>query len=286
VARQGQKGIAEVQGTNLYYERTGTGEAVILISGLGGNANLWKRQVPPLSEHHEVIAFDNRGSARSDVPEGPYSIQTMAADTVQLLDALDIATAHVVGSSMGAMVAQEVAIQYPDKALTLTLLGAQCGGPHAFVPPAEETDALEQLATDEMDPEERAKAWLPHTFSEEFLEKNRKLATQYVKLSAQQPTTTAGLRAQWAALMAYDSWERLPLVAAPTLILHGSLDRLVPVENADVLCVRIPDSRVAIIEGAGHAIEYEAADAVDQLLLEFFAENRYYDNTGTERSTE
>jgi 3-oxoadipate enol-lactonase len=286
VSKDSRKGTAEVQGVRLYYEKTGEGEAAIFISGLGGSANLWKRQVPALSSCHTVITFDNRGSARSDVPEGPYTVQTMAADTVQLLDALEIPAAHVVGSSMGAMIAQEVAIQYPDKALTLTLLGAQCGGPHAFVPPPAESASFEELATREMDPAERASAWLPHMFSEGFLAANAELVKEYVDLCAQQPTSTAGLLAQWAALMSYDSWDRLPLVTAPALILHGSEDRLVPIENADVLCVRIPNSRVVVIEGAGHGIEYESADEVNALLLDFFAENRYFNTPETERSEE
>lgn len=277
MSKQGQEGTTEVQDIQLHYHRTGTGEAVILIAGLGGNADLWLRQTAALSGSYEVVTFDNRGSARSEVPAGPYTIQTMAADTVQLLDALDIAAAHVVGTSMGAMIAQEVAIQYPDKALTLTLMGAQPGGAHAFVPPAEEREALEALATKEFEPVERARAWLPHVFSEEFIAANKALVDEYVEITARYPTTTEGLKAQWAALMSYDSWERLPWITAPTLILHGSLDKLVPVENADALCVRIPNSRVSILDGAGHSISYEAADTVNELLLQFFAENRYVD---------
>ena len=286
MSKQGQEGTAEVQDTHLHYSRTGTGDAIILIAGLGGNADLWHRQTTALSRSHEVVTFDNRGSARSGVPTGPYTIQTMAADTVQLLDALDIAAAHIVGTSMGAMIAQEVAIQYPDKALTLTLMGAQPGGTHAFVPPAEETEALEALATSELEPMERSRAWLPHIFSEEFIAANKALIDEYVEISSRWSTTTEGLKAQWAALMSYDSWERLPWITAPTLILHGSLDRLVPVENADTLCVRIPNSRVAVVEGAGHSISYEAADTVNELLLEFFAENRYVDEPEDGQSTE
>jgi len=284
VTKRIQKGTTTVQGIDLYYERAGEGEAVIFISGLGGNADLWKRQTSELSTSYEVITFDNRGSARSAVPEGPYTIQLMAADTVQLMDALDIAAAHVVGCSMGAMIAQEVAIQYPDKALSLTLMGAQSGGPHAFVPPPEEAQALEVLATHEFEPEERARAWLAHTFSEGFLKRESELVAQYVKLSAQRPTTIEGLKAQWSALMSYDSWERLPLIIAPTLMLHGTLDKLVPVENADALSIRIPNSRVVLIQDAGHSIAYEAAEEVNELLRQFFTENRYPNETKVEHA--
>lgn len=268
-----QHGTAQVQGANLYYEMRGEGEAVVLISGLGGNAELWTRQAPVLSESHRVVLFDNRGAGRSDAPEGPYTIQMMAADTAQLLDVLDIAAAHIVGASMGGMIAQEVALQYPDKALSLTLIGAQCGGSHAFGAEEENATALQELATLDMTPQERARGWLPYTLSQEFREANPDLVEGFVKVTGQYPCTTEGLRAQWAALMGYDSWERLPDVVAATLILQGSLDKLVPPENADVLGVRIPDSRVVIIDGAGHSLAFEASDRINELLLEFFAEN-------------
>ncbi len=268
-----QQGTANVNGVNLYYEVRGGGEPVVLISGLGGNAELWTRQALALSESHWVVLFDNRGAGRSDAPEGPYAIQMMAADTAQLLDALDIAAAHVVGTSMGGMIAQEVALQYPDKALSLTLISAQCGGSHAFGAAEENATALQELATLDMTPQERARGWVPYTLSQEFREANPDLVEEYVKVTGQYPCSTEGLRAQWAALMGYDSWERLPDIAAPTLILQGSQDKLVPPENADVLGVRIPDSRVVLIEGAGHSVAFEAADHVNELLLEFFAEN-------------
>ena len=268
-----QQGIAHVQGVNLYYEVQGGEEPVVLISGLGGNVELWTLQAPALSRSHGVVLFDNRGAGRSDAPEGPYTIQVMAADTVQLLDALDIAAAHIVGASMGGMIAQEVALQYPDKALSLTLIGTQCGGWHAFGAAEESATALQELATLDMTPQERARGWVPYTLSQEFREANPDLVEEYVKVTVQFPCTTEGLRAQWAALMGYDSWERLPDIVTPTLILQGSQDKLVPPENADVLGVRIPDSRVVLIEGAGHSLAFEAADRVNELLLEFFAEN-------------
>jgi pimeloyl-ACP methyl ester carboxylesterase len=268
-----QQGTAHVNGVDLYYEVSGNGVPVVLISGLGGNAELWIRQAPALSESHSVVLFDNRGAGRSDAPEGPYTVKMMASDTAQLLDALDIAAAHIVGASMGGMIAQEVALQYPDKALSLTLIGAQCGGSHAFGAAEENATALQELATLDMTPQERARGWLPYTLSQEFREANPDLVEEFVRITGQYPCTTVGLRAQWAALMGYDSWERLPDVATPTLILQGSHDKLVPPENADVLGVRIPDSRVVLIEGAGHSVAFEFADHVNKLLLGFFAEN-------------
>jgi len=269
------EGTADIQGVSLHYACSGVGEPVLLISGLGASAEMWARQAAAFESNHTVIRFDNRGAGRSDTPEGPYSIQAMASEAVQLLDALDIPAAHVVGASMGGMIAQEVAIQYPDKALSLTLIAAQCGGPHAFVPAQESAAALQELATLDMTPQERARGWVPYTLSTGFREASPDLVEDYTRISALHPPSTEGLRAQWAALMSYDSWERLESVAAPTLVLQGSADLLVPVENADVLGVRIPDARVEILDGVGHSVAFEAADSVNPLMLEFFAEHRY-----------
>lgn len=268
-----QSGTTTIGGINLYYETTGAGDPILLIGGLGSSTDVWYRQVPALAAEHQVISFDNRGAGRSDVPPGPYTIKEMASEAVQLLDALNITAAHIVGSSMGGMIAQEVGIQYPDKALSLVLIATQCGGTHAFGTSAESAAALERLATTEIDPEERARAWIPYTLSKEFAESHTDLVEEFVKSSSSHPPTTVGLEAQWSALMGYDSWERLPFITAPTLILQGDHDLLVPVENADVLGVRIPDARVAIIPGSGHSLAFEAADAVNKLLLDFFSEN-------------
>ncbi len=266
-------GTAKIGDVNLHYETTGSGVPVLLIGGLGSSADLWHRQIPALSTEYQVICFDNRGAGRSDVPPGPYTIKEMASEAVQLLDALNITAAHIVGSSMGGMIAQEVAIQYPDKALSLVLIATQCGGTHAFGAAAEDAEALERLATDERDPEERARGWIPYTLSRRFVESQPDLVDEYIRINTEHPPTTAGLQAQWSALMGYDSWERLAYITAPTLILQGDDDVLVPLENADVLGVRIPDARVAIIPGAGHSVAFEAADAVNKLLLDFFSEN-------------
>jgi 3-oxoadipate enol-lactonase len=265
-------GTMQIQGVGLHYEVSGTGDPVLLISGLGGHTEFWSRQITSLSTSHCVVRFDNRGSGRSDAPAGPYSVRQMASEAAQLLDALDITSAHIVGSSMGGMIAQEVAIQYPDKALSLTLIASQCGGTHAFGAQPEHASALKDLATLDMSPQERARGWVPYTLSAGFRAEQPGLVEQYVRMSAIHPPTTAAMRAQWSALMCYDSWDRLALITAPTLILQGEQDILVPPENADVLGVRIPDARVVHIPGAGHSLAFEAADTVNKLLLEFFAE--------------
>ncbi len=276
------EGKADIQGVSIHYVCSGSGEPVLLISGLGATTEAWTRLLPALEPHHTVIRFDNRGAGRSDIPEGPYTMRTMASEAVQLLDALDISAAHIVGSSMGGMIAQEVAIQYPDKALSLTLIATQCGGPHAFGAASENASALQNLATLDMPAEERARGWVPYSLSEGFRESHPELVEEFVRVTSLHAATQPGLEAQWSALMGYDSWERLEFITAPTLILQGGADAIVPVENADVLGVRIPDSRVVLVPNAGHSLAFEASEVINPLMLEFFAEHGYEPESTTE----
>ena len=114
-------------GTKLHYERTGAGAPVLLVMGLGMNATGWWRTIPVLAERHTVVAFDNRGSGRSDVPDGPYSTELLADDAIAVLDAAGIERAHVYGISLGGMVAQQIALRHPERVDRL-VLGATTAG--------------------------------------------------------------------------------------------------------------------------------------------------------------
>src|SRR5205809_7891619 len=110
-----------VNGIRMFYEETGGGEPLILIMGFGGDHLAWAFQVRALAEHYRVVTFDNRGAGQSDAPEPPYTIRTMADDTAGLIAALGIERAHVVGVSMGGMIAQELALAYPGRVRSLHL---------------------------------------------------------------------------------------------------------------------------------------------------------------------
>src|SRR5215813_4154182 len=121
-------------GARIHYEVHGSGQPVLLIMGLGSNAYGWYRTIPWLSPHYEVIAFDNRGTGRSDVPEGAYSIAQMAADAAAVVDAAGERTAHVCGASLGGMIAQGFAAAYPERLRSLMLICTTPGGAHSVRP--------------------------------------------------------------------------------------------------------------------------------------------------------
>src|SRR5262245_58072679 len=154
--------FAENQNTKIYWDEHGTGEPVLLIMGLGYPSVMWFRTRPLLAEHYRTIAFDNRGVGRSDAPPGPYSISQMAADAAAVLDASGCESAHLYGVSMGGMIAQEVALQYPARVRSLILGCTAAGGPHAVRAEPEVSAFLRQRASD--DPVAAVEASVPYIY--------------------------------------------------------------------------------------------------------------------------
>src|SRR5271169_6868705 len=143
--------FADNQGTKIYWDERGTGAPILLIMGLGYPSAMWHRSRPALSASYRTIALDNRGSGQSDVPPGPYSIPLMASDAAAVLDAAGVTKAHVFGVSMGGMIAQEFALQYPERVRSLILGCTSAGGPYAV---QAEPAALQTLMRQGMTPEE------------------------------------------------------------------------------------------------------------------------------------
>ena len=123
--------FVENQGAKIYWDEEGEGAPLLMIMGLGAASALWWRTRPVLASRYRTLAFDNRGVGRSDVPPGPYSMVVMASDAAAVLDAADIERAHIFGLSMGGMIAQEFALQYPGRVLSLILGCTAPGGPNA-----------------------------------------------------------------------------------------------------------------------------------------------------------
>lgn len=258
--------IIASDGAKIHYEVHGEGEPVLLIMGLGSNAHGWYRTIPWLSQHFEVIAMDNRGTGRSEVPEGPYTIEQMADDCAAVLDAARRDSAHVVGASLGGMIAQRFVLRHPERVRSLVLVCTRPGGPQA-VHPSEEV--VRGLVTGGEDPSNvyRRNAWF--LYAEDTRTNHPERIEEDLHHRQLIPTRPPGYLGQLAAAMGHDAWEELAGVGVPTLVVHGTADMLIPVENGRLLAERIPGAELVEIEGAGHMLQSDALDEVRDAVLGF-----------------
>ncbi len=256
-----------IRGVRLYYETHGTGFPLVLLRGLGSNADHWYSQLPAFSSRFSVVIFDNRGTGRSQRPDGPYTIPMMAEDTAGLMDAIDVSKAHILGLSMGGMIAQELALRYPERVQDLVLACTHCGGDHA-VSASEEVLRIfaDFVFTGTPEAAQKAQRCL---FAEKTIKDAPEIVRRYEEVSLRFPPATDTLIRQLQAVQAHDAWERLPLIKAPTLVLTGGEDILIPPENSRVLAERIPHARLQVIEGGGHQFLVEQAEAFNRSVLDF-----------------
>lgn len=260
---------------SIYYEVHGEGEPLVLIMGYGHNSGHWFSQIPGLSQEYGVIAFDNRGTGRSDKPDIPYTVQTLAEDMSGLLEALGIDAAHIYGVSMGGMIAQEFALCYPDKVISLILGCTNCGGRNSIMPDAEAMDLLfnaERMKR--LTPEQNARETLPFLCNQEFIDNNPDIVEQYITKTVEYVTPLHSYRRQTGAIMKHDTYERLPQIKAPTLVIAGTADRLIPAENSRILASRIPTAELVTLENIGHGFFIEAVEEANKAILDFLGRNR------------
>jgi pimeloyl-ACP methyl ester carboxylesterase len=253
-------------GARIHYEVHGTGEPVLLIMGLGSNAYGWYRSLPWLSERFQALAFDNRGTGRSDVPEGAYSIAQMAADAAAVLDAVGHETAHVVGASLGGMIAQRFTLTHPQRVRSLVLVCTTPGGANAV---SASNDVMTGLIQGGEDPSTvyRRNAWF--LYSEETRTKHPERIEEDLELRSKIPTPPAGYLGQLQAALGHDTFEELGSIRVPALVVHGEADVLIPPENAKILAARIPGATIRLIPGAGHMLQADAGEAVRAAILDF-----------------
>lgn len=240
-------------GYRLYYEVAGDPRraTILLLEGMGGDVAGWRRNVPHLATELFVVAMDLHGNGRSDPIDGPVTIAALADDAVALLDELRVTGAHVFGMSMGGLVAQEMAIAHPDRVATLILGCTHPGG-------AYRVNAREPVR----------RSW-EALYAPGFLESAPDHVAEDRAARAGRAQTAASRRMQRDAIRAFDAWDRLPGITAPTLVIHGTADRVIDVANAELLASRIPGARLHLIEGAGHVFHSERAGEVDGVVLDF-----------------
>jgi 3-oxoadipate enol-lactonase len=255
---------AHPDGTRLYYELHGdVGDPLLLIMGLGATLDFWQFQVPVLARAHRVAVYDNRGMGRSDKPAGPYDMPTMAGDALAILDAAGFSGAHVVGMSMGGMIAQELALRHPDRigALVLACTYAKPDGdvrrtvggpidPRTLTPKELFRFMMSLVLTPEFIA--REKAWL------------RDLRDKVLPSFA-----IEAFLAQLAATMRHDATAQLGQLALPTLVMTGAADQLIPPVSSRQLAQLIPGAKLVEIAGGSHGFNVEMPEKFNDEVLRF-----------------
>ena len=234
----------------LHWEDTGgAGPPVLLIMGLGMTATGWWRTVPVLVEAGlRVIAFDNRGVGRSERPPGPYTVAEMADDAVSVLDAAGVERAHVYGISLGGMIAQELALRCPERVRAL-VLGATTGGGAHFVPAGEAVNTVVQLRA-QMTAEYAVWASVPLNYAARTRREHGDRIAEDIEQRLRFPVEPEFYAAQLAAAHAHDA--RVADISAPTLVVHGTEDVLIPPANGERLAAAIPDADLTLWPDAAH----------------------------------
>jgi 3-oxoadipate enol-lactonase len=249
----------------LSYERSGSGPPLLLIMGMSGSALSWGEAfLDALGQDFETIVYDHRGIGASSRLDGPLTIAQLAEDTAALLAALELDSAHVLGISMGGMIAQELVLSHPEQIRTLTLGCTYCGGEGSAL--AGE-DVLRRLA-EAMSSGDRARAirtaWEVNV-SPSFAADEDAYA-RFVEIAQRRAVAVEVIMAQMQAIAGHDTSARLPSLALPTLVLHGTLDQMIPVQNGHMIAGLIPGSRLEIFDGVGHMFFLERPEQAADLV--------------------
>jgi 3-oxoadipate enol-lactonase len=244
------------------WEERGSGEPLLLIQGLGYGRWGWDPVVPALAEGFRVLTFDNRGIGGSDKPEGPYTAREMAVDALQVLDEAGVSRAHILGASLGGMIAQEVAVAAPERVRRLVLCCTTPGGADS-VPMPEVTIRLFQEAPS-LAPEVALRRFVANALGGDAPEE---LVDELFALRVANPPDPAGWQAQAAAGTTFPGVTGE--IVAPTLILQGTDDNVVDERNAGVLASRIPGARVELFDGSGHLFFWEQPDEFVRIVTGF-----------------
>jgi len=262
--------IARVGDINIEYYVEGAGPPLLLIHGFSMPANAWGEPfLAELRPHFQVIRFSNRGTGLSDKPDAAYSIPMMADDAVGLLDELSIGKTHVMGISMGGAIAQELALSHPERVLGLVLGCTGCGAAHSV--PAEPQAIAMLAASPGLSAIDWAKRVAPVFLTPEYVERERDVLEAFAEEFAKNPTPPHVMGRHAGAGVQFDSYDRLPQMQVQTLIMHGDRDRLNPMQNAQILRDRIPNSKLRIVPDVGHSFFWEKPRESAEAIVGFLS---------------
>lgn len=253
--------IAKIGDININYSTQGTGEPLVMIMGFGSAMEGWHFQTPFFSKHFRVVILDNRGVGGSDKPKGPFTTRMMADDVIHLMDHLKIENAHVMGASMGGMIAQEISINYPERVNKLVLA---C----TYAKRGETFRHISDGAKLRGSPAERMTAIIDLAFNKPLYRFVFGFLARFRSIPQGSPDSV-GIEGQSAAVMSHDTLERLGSITSETLVIVGTRDRLIDPAASEVIASRIPKIKLIKIEGGSHTIMVENKDEFNREVLKF-----------------
>lgn len=250
-------------GARISYDVIGAGPPLLLVAGQASERSVWSGTRDDLAAHHRVIVFDHRGTGESDKPEdAAYSTRGFARDAIAVLDAAGVARAHVYGISMGGRIGQWLAIEHAARLGALVLGCTTPGNAHGVRrPPAVDPE----LASG--DPARL----LPYLVSPAWARAHPQRLAEHAAAAARHPVPPGARRLHYLASEGHDAWDRLPEIAAPTLVIHGSDDEVNVPANAPLLVARIPGAVLHLIAGARHAYFWEYREHASAYVRAFLA---------------
>lgn len=261
---------ADLSGIRLYYQVRGQGEALVLVPGMGADHRSWLRQLSAFQKYHRVIIYDPRGIGRSSRPKEPYAFRALADDVAGLMDHLGIGKAHILGQSLGGIVAQETAIDHPDRVLKLVLVSTLAGGDaEAANPELVKTlgpaDGAAGTGSSAINTQKTMNALIGMSFNGVLYRKAMQIMSRFFV----KQEMFDGLSDQVAAMAGHTTLDRLHLIQAPTLVITGSADRIIRPEASERLAARIPNARLVTVIDGSHGFNLEMAARFNREVLDF-----------------
>lgn len=272
----------QINGGELYYESHGDGEPVLLIAGFACDHSYWSPVLPALSARHRVIMFDNRGTGRTTAPVASLSMPQMAADAAALLEALDLSSAHVVGHSMGGIIAQELAFSRPARVTSLTLISSWARLDERGRAIIELWGELPKLT----DPRTMGRLIAPWMYTNRLFARPGAIDTLIDDmLAVQYPPTLDGIQQQSRAIRLADTSVRLGQIRCPTLVVVGREDILLPVAYSQALIDGIPGSEILVLEQTGHGLLIESPQQFVDAFHYFLTRRGFLFGTATKHES-
>lgn len=263
---------SEHEGIRIYFEERGQGSPLLLLNHIGASRLAWREEfLRALETSFRLLLPDQRGTGQSDKPDVPYSLRDMAGDTLSVLDTLAIPCTHLLGLSMGGAIAQELVLLAPDRIRGLVLIGTFCG-PRKSVP-AEPSVLTLFEPKPELSRREQIRHRLPAYYSRAFIETNEELLLTFIERGGADTPLYSLLR-QNDAVQRFDSYDHLQRIASPTLVLHGTVDSIIPKENAQILAAGIPNAELVLMPGVGHVPMTEQPRETAKLVGEFLSKRQ------------